>query len=168
MGYSFGIANSVTAVQIEKGCYIVGQRNSKTAIAGEWGKIAMINVLFVGLGGFIGAVCRYLASLGVQQLLGEKTPWMPVGTLAVNVVGCFVIGLLEGLAANRALFEDEMRLLIFVGVLGGFTTFSAFGFEAYTLLDNKQPGAALAHVGLHLVAGLGAVYLGILVSRIGQ
>lgn len=128
----------------------------------------MINVLLVGLGGFIGAVCRYLASLGVQQLLGEKTLWMPIGTLAVNVMGCFVIGLLEGLAANRSLFGDEMRLLIFVGVLGGFTTFSAFGFEAYTLLDNKQPGAALAHVGLHLVAGLGAVYLGILVSRIGQ
>ncbi|MDP7396467.1 MAG: fluoride efflux transporter CrcB [Lentisphaeria bacterium] len=128
----------------------------------------MINVLLVGLGGFIGAICRYLASVGVQQLLGEKTPWMPVGTLVVNVVGCFVIGLLEGLAANRALFADEMRLLVFVGVLGGFTTFSAFGFEAYTLLDNKHPGAALAHVGLHLVAGLGAVYLGILVSRIGQ
>jgi CrcB protein len=128
----------------------------------------IINIFFVGLGGFIGAVCRYLASLGIQHLLGEKTPWMPLGTLFVNIVGCFVIGLLEGLAANRALFADEIRLLVFVGVLGGFTTFSAFGFEAYTLLDNKQTGAALAHIGLHLAAGLGAVYLGILVSRIGQ
>lgn len=89
-------------------------------------------------------------------------PW---GTLAVNIGGCFVIGLLFGLGETRQLFSPQARLFLLVGVLGGFTTFSTFGLESFNLLRDGEAARALANVALHIIVGLGAVWAGILCSR---
>ena len=89
----------------------------------------MVIVLLVGTGGFAGSAARYLVGRWVHQLLG--TTWFPYGTLAVNVLGCLIIGILFGLAQARGIFTDETRALVFTGVLGGFTTFSSFGLETF-------------------------------------
>ena len=118
----------------------------------------MANILLVGLGGFVGSVLRYLASGYVQQ--STKSIDFPYGTLAVNVIGCFVIGFLAQLAEARGVFTSESRLFVFVGILGGFTTFSSFGNETLNLARDSQMMNALANVGANVVLGLFAVWLG--------
>ena len=122
----------------------------------------MTNILLIGIGGFIGSVFRYLASGYVQQ--ATKSVGFPYGTLAVNVVGCFVIGFLTQLAEGRGIFTSEARAFIFVGILGGFTTFSSFGNETLNLARDSQMMSALANVGANVVIGLFAVWLGRTVS----
>ena|SRR5689334_552038 len=106
----------------------------------------MLNVLLVGVGGFLGSIARY----GVGMAVGSH------GTLVVNVAGCFVIGLLAG----RGGFSTPARAFLFVGVLGGFTTFSAFGLETFQLLRAGQWPTAALSLGAQLVLGLGAVWAG--------
>lgn len=118
----------------------------------------MQNLIFVGLGGFFGSVLRYLVSGWVQRL--SDTALFPYGTLSVNVVGCLLIGLLGGWADNTELFSPGTRLFLLLGVLGGFTTYSTFGYETVALLRDRQMLAAMASVGLHLLLGFGAVALG--------
>ncbi len=122
----------------------------------------MTNILLVGIGGFIGSVLRYLASGYVQQ--ATKSVGFPYGTLAVNVVGCFVIGFLAQLAEGRGVFTSEARAFVFIGILGGFTTFSSFGNETLNLARDSQMMSALANVGANVVIGLFAVWLGRTVS----
>lgn len=118
----------------------------------------VISVGWVGLGGCIGSILRYLVSGWVQRL--ADTPLFPYGTLSVNVVGCLTIGLLGGLADNAGMLSPSTRLFLLVGVLGGFTTFSTFGYETMALLRDKAMSAAFLYVGLHLLLGFGAVALG--------
>jgi len=118
----------------------------------------MGKVLAVGIGGFIGSVLRYLVSGYVQQLSQSIT--FPYGTLVVNVVGCFIIGFLSQLADARGVFTAESRAFVFVGILGGFTTFSTFGNETLNFLREAENFPALVNVGAHLLLGLGAVWLG--------
>ena len=122
----------------------------------------MTNILLIGLGGFIGSILRYLASGYVQQ--STKSADFPYGTLAVNVIGCFVIGFLAQLAEGRGLFTSESRSFVFVGILGGFTTFSSFGNETFNLARDRQMLNALANVGANVIVGLFAVWLGRTVS----
>lgn len=122
----------------------------------------MTNILLVGFGGFIGSVLRYLASGYVQQ--SSRSIDFPYGTLAVNVIGCFVIGFLAQLAEDRGVFTAESRVFVFVGILGGFTTFSSFGNETLNLARDSQMMNALANVGANVVLGLFAVWLGRTVS----
>lgn len=122
----------------------------------------MTNILLVGFGGFIGSALRYLASGYVQQ--ASKSVDFPYGTLVVNVIGCFVIGFLAQLAESRGLFTSEARLFVFVGILGGFTTFSSFGNETLNLARDSQMMNALANVGANVILGLLAVWLGRTVS----
>ncbi len=122
----------------------------------------MTNILLVGIGGFIGSVMRYLASGYVQQ--ATKSVDFPYGTLAVNVIGCFVIGFLSQLAEGRGVFTSESRLFVFTGILGGFTTFSSFGNETMNLVRDSQMMNAFANVGANVVIGLFAVWLGRTVS----
>ena len=91
----------------------------------------------------------------------------PYGTLTVNMLGCLIIGLLGGLSESRNLFGTETRGLILVGVLGGFTTFSAFGYETIQLLRDGESLAAFSNVGLHLFLGLTAVWIGYSASQFG-
>jgi len=118
----------------------------------------MGRLLLVGVGGFLGSILRYLASGWIQQWL--QTASFPFGTLAVNVLGCLVIGFLSQLADARGVFTPETRALVFVGVLGGFTTFSTFSNETFNLLRDNEVIPALANLSAHIVLGLGAVWLG--------
>jgi CrcB protein len=124
----------------------------------------MLKILMVGVGGFAGAICRYL--IYETTLFFYKGAWLPLGTLTVNVSGCFVIGLLGGLSETREIFSPEIRALVFVGFLGGFTTFSSFGYEIFFLARNGQTGAALANLGLQIILGLLAVWAGFSLSRL--
>lgn len=118
----------------------------------------MERFLLVGIGGFVGAVLRYGAGGAIQQL--SRNFLFPIGTLAVNVLGCLVIGFLSQLVEEHGAFTTETRTLIFAGILGGFTTFSTFGNETMILLRDSQNLLALGNVTAHLVLGIGAVWLG--------
>ena len=120
-------------------------------------------ILLVGTGGFVGSVLRYLISGWVFRLLDE--PWFPAGTLAVNVVGCLAIGFLGGIAEQRRIFDPEFRLFVFVGILGGFTTFSAFAYETSSLVEDGRMAMALLNIALQVMVGLFAVWLGGLLAR---
>ena len=117
----------------------------------------MGKLLLAGIGGFIGSTLRYAATGYVQQL--GRGIVFPSGTLAVNLIGCFIIGFLSQLAESRGLFTAESRTFVFVGILGGFTTFSAFGNETMNLWRDGQSTLALANVAAHLLLGLGAVWI---------
>ena len=126
---------------------------------------AATNALLVGIGGFVGSVFRYWISGWVQSVVSQS--WRPVGTLAVNVIGCFLIGLLMGMTDFRQLLKPDARLLLVVGLLGGFTTFSAFGYETFALARDKEFGAALLNIGAQIIVGLAAVWAGYTISRVG-
>lgn len=118
----------------------------------------MSKLFLVGTGGFVGSILRYLVSGYIQQI--AKSVEFPYGTLAVNLAGCFIIGLLSQLADSRGAFTAESRALIFIGFLGGFTTFSTFGNETMNFLREGENFLALINVGAHIALGLGAVWLG--------
>ena len=117
----------------------------------------MLQLVMIGIGGFIGAVLRYLTSDLVQRLSGSGFPY---GTLAVNALGCLVIGFLAVLAEERGIFTPEARALVFVGVLGAFTTFSTFSYETSNLLRSGQALPALLNIGVQIGLGLVAVWTG--------
>jgi CrcB protein len=110
------------------------------------------------MGGFIGSVLRYLVSGYIQQV--TRSVEFPYGTLVVNLTGCLVIGLLSHLTDTRGVLAAEARALVFIGLLGGYTTFSTFGNETLNLLRDGENGFVWVNVGAHLVLGLGAVWLG--------
>ncbi len=116
------------------------------------------DILLVGVGGLLGSVGRYLCILGVARVYPIAT--FPYTTLLVNVVGCFIIGFLGGLGTHKQLLAEPGRLFLFTGVLGGFTTFSAFGMETFYLLRTSQWSLAFLNIFLQLVCGIGAVALG--------
>ncbi len=118
----------------------------------------MTNVLLVGLGGFIGSILRYLVGGAAQQSM--KRLDFPYGTLAVNLIGCFIIGILAQYGEARGAFSNESRAFIFFGLLGGFTTFSSFGNDTVNLVRESFVMNALANVGANVVLGLLAVWLG--------
>ncbi len=100
----------------------------------------MQKLFLVGCGGFVGSVARYVIAGLVQRLTGSFT--FPYGTLAVNLLGCFAIGALSGLFESRGVFSEPTRLFLLVGMLGGFTTFSTFVVETFSLLrDGEVPAA---------------------------
>lgn len=118
----------------------------------------MHKVLIIGLGGFIGAVSRYYASGWAQSL--SKSVAFPWGTLTVNLVGCFIIGMLAHFIEVASSLAAEVRLFLMVGLLGSFTTYAAFSLETLRLLQSHRFTLALANILLHLVLGLAAVMAG--------
>jgi len=117
----------------------------------------MWNASLVGVGGFIGSICRYWLSGIVHDWM---KPVFPAGTLVVNLIGCLVIGVLSHLVENRGAFSAETRTFLFVGILGGFTTFSSFANESLNLWRDGSSGLASINIAAHIVLGLGAVWLG--------
>ncbi len=113
-----------------------------------------MNCLFVGLGGAVGAVCRYLLSL----LPVKTASGFPVVTLGINVLGAFALGTLLALAGKNANFDPRLMLFLKVGVCGGFTTFSTFCGETEQLLAAGQTAAAAAYIVLSVLLGVGAVW----------
>ncbi len=116
------------------------------------------NILMVGFGGFLGAIFRYLGGGIIQNI--SKNHTFPYGTLIVNLLGCFLIGLLGGYSDNMDMFSSKTRLFIFIGILGGFTTFSTFGYETIALLRDRAVIVALINISMHFIFGLFFVYLG--------
>ncbi|MGY0558762.1 MULTISPECIES: fluoride efflux transporter CrcB [unclassified Lysobacter] len=119
----------------------------------------MKSILLVGLGGFIGSVARYkLGGLVLHMTAQERLPY---STFAVNILGCLVIGVLAGLAERYELFGPGTRLFLFTGLLGGFTTFSAFGLDAMLLLRRGELLVAALYAVASVVLGIAAVWLGL-------
>ncbi len=118
----------------------------------------MQNLMIIGLGGFFGAILRYVIGGGVQKW--SQSVDFPHGTLVVNLLGCLLIGMLTRLDEIRAVLSPEMRSLIFIGLLGAFTTYSTFSNEAINLINDRRFMLAAYYVSGHVVLGLGAVLLG--------
>ena len=117
----------------------------------------MGKLFLAGIGGFIGSTLRYAVTGYVQQL--SRSIDFPYGTLAVNLIGCFLIGFLSQLAETRGVLTAESRTFVFIGILGGFTTFSAFGNETMNLWRDGQNALAMANVAANVLLGLGAVWV---------
>ena len=122
-------------------------------------------LLMVGAGGLIGASLRYLVSTWVQGATGDGA--FPYGALAVNAAGCLVIGLVAGYAEARHPLSSEAQAFLVVGVLGGFTTFSAFGIDTIRLIRDGAYLAASANVVLQVAVGLAAVIIGLRLAQWG-
>jgi fluoride exporter len=121
-------------------------------------------VWLVGLGGFLGSILRY----GLGGVVARwKAGWsFPLETLLINVAGCAVLGLLVALTESRGVFSGTTRAFLFIGLLGGFTTFSTFGYETFQLMRDGQWTAAALSTGLQVVLGIGAVWAGHAVGRL--
>ena len=119
-------------------------------------------LLLVAAGGAVGSTARYLLSVWSMQAAGM--PKFPLGTFAVNLIGCLLAGVLAGLAERHAWLDADTRLLLMVGLLGGFTTFSAFGLETAQLLRRGDWLVASGYVGGSVVFGIAAVCLGLWLS----
>ncbi|NLY02354.1 MAG: fluoride efflux transporter CrcB [Rhodopirellula sp.] len=117
----------------------------------------MYKVFLIALGGGGGTLLRYFVGEWMQRWGNESFPW---GTLTVNVLGCFAIGILNVALVGPFFVREEYRLALLVGVLGGFTTFSSFGWETLTLLNGDQWGYGIANFTLNNVLGLMAAWAG--------
>jgi CrcB protein len=116
------------------------------------------NFFIIGLGGFFGSILRYFISGLVHQLLQNSA--FPYGSIFVNITGCFLIGLSNGLVDLRQMLTPELRLFLMIGLLGGFTTFSTFGYETLSLMRDGEFFSACANVFIQVFIGLLAVWLG--------
>ncbi len=123
----------------------------------------MTRVLLVGLGGFVGSAGRYLLGLGTARLW--PAAGLQIGTLTVNIAGCLLIGLLTEFADARGIVSPEIRALVLIGVLGGFTTFSTFAYETLAIGRAGHASVAVTNVILHVGACLGAVWIGSAMGR---
>jgi CrcB protein len=122
----------------------------------------MQKTLLVGLAGLLGTLARYWLSARIAGRYGETFPW---GTLAVNVAGCFIAGALFFAAHERALVGEPWRTALLVGLLGGFTTFSAFGLQTFTLLREGHLAPALLNVAASNLLGLSMVWGGYALTK---
>lgn len=122
----------------------------------------MNGLIYVALGGAIGASCRYLLGGVAFRVMGPGFPW---GTLAANVIGGLLMGLLVGWLAFRVSGGENLRLFLAVGVLGGFTTFSSFSLEALRMIETKAYGLAAGYISASVVLSVLAVFIGLMIAR---
>ena len=123
----------------------------------------MSKLFLIGLAGFIGTVSRYWMSGVIAKRYGET---FPMGTLVVNLLGCFLVGLFFYLLEERFLVNQTLRTIILMGFLGGFTTFSSFGLQTFTLLQDGEFGLALLNLSLANFLGLVLVWAGYTLAKI--
>ncbi len=122
----------------------------------------MQRLLLIGLAGFVGTLMRYGLSEMIARRYGES---FPTGTLVVNLIGCFLAGLFFYLIFERYPVSQTMRAVLFIGLLGGFTTFSSFGLQTFTLLRDGQMGLGLLNIAVSNIGGLLMVGLGYSLAR---
>ncbi|MDO4987859.1 MAG: fluoride efflux transporter CrcB [Synergistes sp.] len=120
----------------------------------------MLNCLFVGVGGFIGSVLRYLVGL-----ILVKCGSFPIGTFAVNIAGAFAIGFIAAYSMKNTSVDPHLLLMAKVGICGGFTTFSTFSLETLTIVRSGNIGTAVLYVVASIVACVAAVLCGQLAAR---
>jgi CrcB protein len=115
-----------------------------------------VNILLIAIGGALGSAARYLLSSFVLRATGSL---LPIGTFAVNVVGCVIFGAIIGAAQQRFILTAEARAFLLVGVLGGFTTFSSYAYESFLLMRDGQLAAAAFNIVGQVVAGLAGLWI---------
>ena len=123
----------------------------------------MSRLFLIGLAGFIGTIGRYWLSGVVARRYGET---FPLGTLVVNLIGCFLVGLLFYLLNERFVVNPTLRTVVLIGFLGGFTTFSSFGLQTFTLLQDGEFGLAALNLTASNFVGLVLVWAGYTLARI--
>lgn len=123
----------------------------------------MLKILLIGVAGLFGTLGRYALSGYVARRFGET---FPTGTLVVNVIGCFLAGLLFYLMQERFLVNQTVRTVVMIGFLGGFTTFSSFGLQTFTLLRDGELGLATLNVLASNVTGLLTVWAGYTLGKL--
>jgi fluoride exporter len=126
--------------------------------------MAMEKLLIIGLGGGLGSILRYLLGSWMQARIDNAS--FPAGTVLVNILGCFVIGFLSYLSDAKDVWTGEMRAFLFIGVLGGFTTFSTFANESVNLFRDGEFAQGLLNVGVQVLVGLAAVMAGRVLAQI--
>ncbi|WP_102275428.1 fluoride efflux transporter CrcB [Cytobacillus massiliigabonensis] len=120
----------------------------------------VFHICLVGIGGFFGAICRYLATSYFQRKFPSK---IPLGTIAVNLMGSFLLGYLLGIAE-----DDELTLFLGTGFMGAFTTFSTFNLEAIKLIESKEKIAGIFYIAITYAGGIILAFLGMLAGKIGK
>lgn len=121
-----------------------------------------MNILLIACGGALGAVCRYLAGNMVSKIIPSALPW---GTFLINIGGSFAMGILMTLIVEREVLPAAWRLFLCVGLLGGFTTFSSFSYEALSLLMEGRLAAAFGYAGSSVLLGMLAAGVGVFCAR---
>ncbi|MFK7106284.1 fluoride efflux transporter CrcB [Flavobacterium oreochromis] len=122
----------------------------------------MKSILYIGLGGGIGSILRYLASLFLNRFITNS---FPIGTFIINSIGCLLIGLFLGYFEKQSYDTSEFRYFLITGICGGFTTFSTFSNENIQLLQNNQTGMAFLYTFLSITIGFGMTYFGIYLMK---
>jgi len=114
-------------------------------------------LLLIGLGGFLGSISRFLIALSINRIFQSV---LPIGTLVVNIVGCLFIGVIYSLAEQKNIMSPELRVFLGVGFCGGFTTYSSFAFEKFSLIKSGDFLMLSIYIGASVFLGLIAVYIG--------
>lgn len=122
-----------------------------------------MNLVLIAMGGALGAVSRFLVGNFVSKLTHSSLPW---GTFAINILGCLFMGFLMTVIMERELLPAAWRLFLCIGFLGGFTTFSSFGYEALMLLAEGALLQAFAYAAVSVLLGLAAAYIGVVLARL--
>ena len=128
----------------------------------RYSSVNLLNLLVVAAGGAIGSAARYLLSQFVHRTTATT---FPLGTFAVNLLGCIVFGAIAGAAEQRVPLAPPLRAFLLVGILGGFTTFSSYAFESFVLMRDGQLLAASLNITGQVVAGLAGVWVGFALAR---
>jgi CrcB protein len=121
-----------------------------------------MKTLWVGIGGFFGANARYWLGGWVAERYGTQFPW---GTFVINISGCFILGLFATLVSERFITAPHWRLLVAIGFVGAYTTFSTFEYETFTMTESGELWRALANVVFSVLAGFLAVWIGVKLAR---
>lgn len=119
-------------------------------------------IIYIAIGGAIGSVLRFLATILVSRFWSNQ---FPLATFIINIIGCFLVGLLFGVLAKNNLTETNFKWFLITGFCGGFTTFSAFGLENYNLIQNNNSLVAFGYIALSVIVGLFAVWFGLSLSK---
>ena len=119
-------------------------------------------LLLIGIGGFAGSILRFVIQQASDKYFSSS---LPIGIFLVNIVGSFLIGIIFGLALEKNVLSDELRLMLATGFCGGFTTFSAFSFDNLKLLQNSEYMHLLLYSGGSVVLGILATFLGIILIK---
>jgi fluoride exporter len=123
----------------------------------------MMKYLWVGLGGALGSIARYVVGLWIYEWLGTRFPY---GTFLINISGCFIIGLALTVLDSHMSLPHEWRLAIPIGFVGAYTTFSTFEYETLRAFQHGQSSTAVLYLGLSIVIGFAAVWLGTLTGQL--